>query len=140
MSTLVQWIHLTAAVLGIGGIGFLLLALMPSLGVLSPEQRDALARAVLRKFRWVSWSAIILLLASGIYNVRQYYWEVAWGRSWEILTAKIVLALIVFAISLALTIPLGILKRFRERRRFWLAMAFALGAVVILLSAFLRRS
>ena len=139
MATLMQWIHLTAAVVGIGGMGFLLLILMPSLEILSPEQRDSLSKAVLGRFRWASWSAIFLLLATGLYNVRNYYWEVAWGRSWLVLTVKIVLAMVVFAIALGLTLPLESLAPVRARRRQWLTAGFAVGVVVILLSAYLRR-
>jgi len=139
MSTLVQWIHVTAAVMGIGGMGFLLLILMPSLRVLTPEQRDQLSRAVLGRFRWASWTVVLVLLASGLYAVRQYYWEVAWGKSWKFLTLKIVLAFAVFIISLGLTVPLKILDRFRARRQMWLSLAFALGIIVILISAYLRR-
>jgi uncharacterized membrane protein len=139
MATFVQWVHVTAAVIGIGGIGFLLFILMPSAGALSPEERDALASSVLGRFRWVSWSVILLLLASGFYNVRQYYWELAWGKSWLFLTIKIVLAFVVFAIALALTLPLGFLDRVRRERQRWLAIAFAVGVAVIYLSAYLRR-
>ena len=139
MTTLMQWIHLTAAVIGIGGMGFLLLILMPSLRILSPEQRDSLSKAVQERFRWASWSAIFLLLVTGFYNVRQYYWEVAWGRSWLALTVKIVLAMVVFAIALGLTLPLKTLEGVRARRKQWLSVAFAVGVVVILLSAYLRR-
>jgi len=139
MATLVQWIHVTTAVIGIGGMGFLLLILMPSLRVLNPEQRDALARVVMGRFRWVSWSVIILLMASGLYNVREYYWRAPWGRAWLFLTLKILLAFVVFGISLALTVPLGFLDRVRRRRKLWLAIAFGTGVAVIYISAYLRR-
>ncbi len=139
MATFVQWIHVTAAVMGVGGMAFLLTILVPSLGILAPEQRATLTRTVLGRFRWMSWAAILLLLASGLYNVREYYWEVAWGKTWMLLTAKIVLALLVFAISLALTLPLTILDRLRARRRFWLSLALGLAMVVILISTYLRR-
>ena len=59
---LTQWVHLMAAVVGLGGMGFLLLILIPSLGVLRPEQRDALSKAVAGRFRWASWTAMLLLL------------------------------------------------------------------------------
>ncbi len=120
-------------------MGFLLVVLMPSLGVLPMLERDTLVRKVLGRFRWVAWLVIVLLLASGVYSVRQYYWEVPWGRSWLFLSLKIALALVVFGISLALTLPLGFLERFRARRRFWLGIAFALGLAVIYISAYLRR-
>ena len=96
-------------------------------------------RAVAGRFRWVSWSVIALLIASGLYNVKEYYWEVAWGRSWFFLTVKIVLAFAVFGIALALTLPLQVFDRLRERRQKWLRVALGLGIAVILISAYLRR-
>lgn len=140
MSTFMQWLHLSAAVVGVGGIAFLLFLLLPSARTLSPDQRDALMKKVLGRFRWVSWSVIFLLLGSGLYNLREFYWELAWGRAWKVLTVKIILALGVFAISLLLTLPLGIFDRFRARRGRWLSVALALALIVIFLSAYLRRS
>jgi len=64
---------------------------------------------------------------------------VAWGRSWTLLTVKIVLAFAVFAISLALTLPFQALERVRQRREKWLSIALVLGLIVILISAYLRR-
>ena len=140
MSTVMQWIHLAAAVVGVGGIAFLVFLLIPSARVLLPEQRDLLLKKVLRRFRLVSWTVIVLLTASGLYNERAYYWELAWGRAWLLLTVKIVLALLVFAVSLSLTLPLNVLARVRERREQWLVTAFTVAMVVILISAYLRRS
>jgi uncharacterized membrane protein len=138
MSTLVQWIHVTAAVIGVGGMAFLLFILMPSLGALDPEQGNLLAKRVMDRFRWVSWSVIFLLLVSGLYSIRQYYWEMAWGKSWALLTVKIVLALFVFVIALALTLPFKLFDRVRARRQIWLSIAFGLAVAVIFISAYLR--
>ena len=139
MTTIFQWVHIGAAVIGVGGIGFLIIVILPSLSVLRVEQRDLLARAVMGRFRWVSWTAIVLLLVSGLYNVK-LVWEAPWGTYWRLLTVKVTLALLVFAISLALTLPLNFLERFRARRRMWLTLAFALALIVILVSAYLRRA
>lgn len=139
MPTLIQWIHLTAALIGVGGIGFLLIFLLPSTRRLSSEQRDLLLRTVLGKFRWATWAAIILLLGSGLYNVREFYWDLRWGFAWRLLTLKIVLAFLVFAISLCLTVPLKSLNWFRARRGTWLLAAFVLAGAVIYISAYLRR-
>ncbi len=139
LPTLFQWIHVGAAVMGVGGMGFLLGVLLPGSQVLDPAQRDLLLQAVLKRFRWVTWSVIGLLLASGLYNVRQV-WEVPPGTYWTWLKVKIALALAVFLISLCLTVPLAAFDRFRERRQFWLWTAFALALAVILISAYLRRA
>ena len=137
--TLVQWIHVTAAVLGVGGMAFLLFVLIPCLGNLQPAQRDLLSQQVAQRFRWIAWSAIALLLISGLFSIRQYYWELAWGKSWKILTVKIILSFVVFIIALALTLPFRWLERIRARRRLWLSLAFGLAVAVILISAYLRR-
>lgn len=140
MSTLMQWVHVSAAVVGVGGIAFLLFLLIPSVRVLTPDQRDVLMKKVQGKFRWVSWSVILLLTGSGLFNVRAYYWELAWGRAWMFLTAKIVLAIMVFAVSLALTLPLPLFDKVRAQRQRWLSVAFTLAMIVILISTYLRRS
>ncbi|MFZ0960171.1 MAG: hypothetical protein WAO35_04645 [Terriglobia bacterium] len=138
MATIMQWIHLMAAVVAVGGMGFLLLILIPSLEVLSAEQRNALSKAMAVRFRWVTWSACALLLISGLYNIRVHYWEVPWGRAWNFLTLKILLAFTLFCIVLALTIPFKLFEPLRARRRMWLLVAFILGVVVVLISAYLR--
>ena len=140
MATFIQWIHLMAAVVGLGGMGFLLLILIPSLKVLSAEQREALSRAVGERFRWASWSAILLLLLSGIYNTRSYYREVPWKEHvWKFLALKILLSLGLFAIVLGLTVPFRLFEPLRARRRKLLFVAFILGVAVVLISAYLRR-
>ena len=140
MSTLFQWIHVTAAVIGVGGIGFVLVVLLPSSRVLSPEQRDPFLKAVMGRFRWVSWSVILLLLGSGLYNIHLRAWEVPWGTYWKLLTLKIVLAFFVFSVSLVLTLPFRVFDRFRARRKTWLTVAFGLALTVIFVSTYLRIS
>jgi uncharacterized membrane protein len=135
----VQWIHVTAALLGVGGMAFLLFILMPSLGALPPEQRALLAKQVMDRFRWVLWSVILVLLVSGLYSIRQYYWEAAWGKSWTLLTVKILLSLFLFVIVLALTLPFKLFERVRARRQVWFSIALGLAGAVIFISAYLRR-
>jgi uncharacterized membrane protein len=135
-----QWIHLIAGVVGLGGMSFMLLILIPSLGVLSTEQRAAFSKAVAGRFRWASWSAITLLVISGLYNIRRYYWEEPWDRAWRFLALKVFLSFVLFGIVLGLTIPFKWFEPLRARRRTWLLVAFILGVVVVLISAYLRRS
>jgi len=139
MSTFLQWVHVTAAVLSVGGMAFLLIVLRPGIGGLEPEQRERLSKQVIDRFRWVLWSSMALILLSGLYSIREYYWEVAWGKSWELLTVKIALACVVFAIALAVTLPFKLFDWVRARRQFWLAIAVGVSVVVIFISAYLRR-
>jgi uncharacterized membrane protein len=138
MLTFIQWLHVASAVVGVGGMAFVLIVLLPATRVLGAEQRDTLMSAVGGRFRWVSWTVILLLLVSGLTNVKLRAWEVPWGPYWRLLATKIALAFVVFAIVLALTLPLRALESFRARRRGWLSVAFGLALVVILISAYLR--
>jgi len=135
-----QWLHLSAAVLGVGGIAFLTIIFLPSLRLVDPEERELILRAVVGRFRWVSWAVVVLLMSSGLYTVRQYYWEVPWGHHWKLLVIKIALSGCMFAIVLLLTLPLKIFDWFRARRSMWLAIALTLAMIIIYLSAYLRRS
>ena len=138
MTTLVQWIHLIAAVMAVGGMAFVLFILMPSLRVLGDEPRAQLVKTVMGRFRWVSWGAILLLIASGLYNIHQHAWQAPWGWYWELLTLKIFLAMVVFLISLVLTLPIPAFESFRAKRRTWLSIALSIALGVILISAYLR--
>jgi uncharacterized membrane protein len=139
MPTIMQWVHLMAGVVGLGGMGFLLLILIPSMGVLSEDQRAELSKAVAGRFRWTSWSAMALLLISGLYNVRRYYWEEPWDRAWKFLAVKVILSFLIFAIVLGVTISFKLFEPLRARRRMLLLVAFILGVAVVLISAYLRR-
>jgi uncharacterized membrane protein len=138
MTAFVQWIHLVAAVVGVGGMAFMLVVLLPSVRVLNDEQRAVLLRTVMGRFRWASWGAILLLLVSGLYNLRIRAWEAPWGPYWKVLTVKIVLALCVFIISLLLTLPIPALGGIRARRQMWLSIGLGIALGVILISAYLR--
>jgi uncharacterized membrane protein len=68
MYTLLKFLHVVAAVVWLGGMSFMLLALRPSLATLEqPAQRMRLLATVLRRFFAGVWAAIGLLLLSGTY-------------------------------------------------------------------------
>ena len=119
-------------------MAFVLFVLLPAARVLSDEGRPLLLKTVMARFRWVSWSTILLLLTSGLYNIRLRAWAAPWGLYWSLLTVKIVLAFAVFAISLLLTLPIPALESFRARREKWLKIALGIAVAVILISAYLR--
>jgi putative copper export protein len=139
MPTIIHWIHLIAAVFSVGGLAFILFVVIPSLKVLDPEDRELISRRIMYRFLWLNLAATFLLFVSGLYGIRQFYWEVAWGWSWVLLTVKIVLALIVFIISLALTLRIKILDRIRAQQQTWLTIALGLGMAIIFIAAYLRR-
>lgn len=58
-------LHALAAVLWVGGMGFALVVLRPSLGVLEPAQRIAVHAQVFRRFFAIVWVLMPVLLGSG---------------------------------------------------------------------------
>ena len=78
------WLHILAAVVWIGGMVFIILVLIP---VLRRREYRSLAAPLIRltgkRFRWVGWVCLGLLLVSGIFNVgyRGFGWmDLASGR------------------------------------------------------------
>jgi uncharacterized membrane protein len=69
MTALAIALHILGAVVWVGGMFAIYVALRPALGTLEPPQRLRLMRATFRIFfPWV-WVAILLLLASGYWMV-----------------------------------------------------------------------
>jgi DMSO reductase anchor subunit len=56
-----------------------------------------------------------------------------------LLALKILLSFVLFGIVLGLTIPFRLFEPLRARRRMWLLVAFILGVIIVLISAYLRR-
>ena len=68
MYTFFKFAHIGAAIVWLGGMTFMLLALRPSLGlVVAPPQRLSLLVAVLSRFFVLVWIAVGTLLLSGFF-------------------------------------------------------------------------
>jgi len=65
MSAILLALHLLGAALWVGGMGFAIMALRPSLGVIEPGPRAALMAEVQRRFLRVVWGAMPLVLLTG---------------------------------------------------------------------------
>lgn len=64
--SLVVALHLICAVVWVGGMGFALFVLRPSLAVIAPPERMLLHNQVFRRFFLMIWHAMPLLILSGI--------------------------------------------------------------------------
>jgi uncharacterized membrane protein len=99
--TFLTWLHLVAAVAWIGGMLFLSLALVPGLKQETfAAVRGALIRSVALRFRFVVWSAVVVLLVTGPLLLSQ---KVAspWDPSaWPtILTIKLALVAVLLGLT-----------------------------------------
>ncbi len=138
MIVFMQWLHLLAAVVGVGGTILFRIVLLPSLSSLPSEQRAALVARLAPRFRLAIWLAIVILIFSGVFNLLEST-HLAEPAYRHVLEVKIVLALALFSIALLATLPLPSLSRIQQRRPALLATNVILGIIIILLSAYLRR-
>lgn len=67
MTALMKFLHVAAAVTWLGGVSFMLFALRPAAVQLAPPQRLALIADVLQRFFRLVWTAIALLLVTGLW-------------------------------------------------------------------------
>ncbi|HEX7126697.1 MAG TPA: hypothetical protein VF406_13150 [Thermodesulfobacteriota bacterium] len=140
LAALGQWLHLGAAVAAVGGVLYLRVVLLGSLGAVPAEQRAAVLKAAGRRFHPVLWASIAVLLVTGLQNVVLAAAEhAADPLYWRLLSLKVVLALVLFALALGLSLPLPALAGLQRRRPQILVVNLLLAAAILLLSAILRR-
>ncbi len=63
---LIDFFHLLATVIWLGGIFYLNLVLMPSINTIAPPERSKLMFAVSSRFTVLAWISIIFLIITGI--------------------------------------------------------------------------
>jgi uncharacterized membrane protein len=96
MHSLLVFLHLAAAILWIGGMAFVVLALRPAVAAqLAPPQRLPLMIAVLRRFFAVVVASIAVLLATGVPMLLQAP-EGQAPRGWHAMAGLGVLMMLVF--------------------------------------------
>lgn len=67
MTALMIFLHLAAAITWLGGVSFMLFALRPAAVQLAPPQRLPLIADVLQRFFRLVWTAIAILLVTGLW-------------------------------------------------------------------------
>lgn len=69
LSLVLHWLHLSAVVLWIGGLGFNLMVLTPTLKQIDLANRSKLVSKVLPNFLNLVWISIFIIVATGLYRV-----------------------------------------------------------------------
>jgi uncharacterized membrane protein len=144
LNVVVRWIHVTSAVVGVGGAAFLLWVLLPSARAVGPDAARPVLEIVYRRFRWLVRSVIALLLLSGAYNLFVVIPRARALGSFKpvyhgLLGTKILLALALFGIAEALLASSGGAARLLTGRTRGLAAGVGLALLILFLSASLRR-
>jgi uncharacterized membrane protein len=146
VNVLMRWLHVAAAVVGVGGTVMMRFVLLPILYRL-PNGPEVL-QAVRPTFKRLIHSAIGLLLLTGLYNYGMVSIPKIRGLKetdpsalvvsayHPVMGIKILLSLALFAIAFMLLKPV---PSIHENRKTWLSVNVVLGMLILLLAAFLRR-
>ncbi len=130
LQVIVRWMHLSSAIVLIGGAFYWRLILAPSSFALPKEERDILDERDARAFRPFALTAITALILTGLFTILTHPGH---SRAHNIaLAAKLLLVAHVFAALLLVVRPN------RPRRMRTLAGVVISGAVIIALSAYMR--
>lgn len=135
-----RWAHIIAAVTAIGGSFFMRLVLLPAArDTLSDENHGLLQQAVLKRWKMIVHSSIALLLLSGGYNLYLAMQDHATQSTYHmIFGVKLLAALTVFFLAIALTGKSAAFAPIRQQRIRWTGVICMLGLLIILLSGVLR--
>jgi uncharacterized membrane protein len=136
----VRWIHISAAILAIGTAIVTRYVVLPLLYGVAEERRvevNERIRATLAKFAMIS---IAFLLMSGLYNylVVQRPLHAGQAAYHAVMGVKIMLALLMFFLSSALTGKSEALEGIRRKRKRWLSINIFLGLAIVALAGVLR--
>ena len=132
LGILMRWLHIASVATLIGGMVYGWMVLVPATGVLAAEARKALVDKTAALYRPLVFGAIAALLVSGGYNLATNPGHNA--RYYILLVIKLMLVLHVFAVGIVL-----VTKNPEHRGRLF-AGAGVSGLLIILISAYLRRT
>ncbi|MBX3411716.1 MAG: hypothetical protein KF708_03270 [Pirellulales bacterium] len=136
-----RWMHILAAITAVGGTIFMRTALLPSLAVMSEEQRKALTEAVRSRWLMPVMLSLGFLLVSGLYNIAML--EIKYKLSdipyyHPLFGIKFLLALMIMYIAAALVGRGKSTEKIRANSRFWLNLNMWLAIVLVMISGVLR--
>lgn len=129
--TLMRYLHITGAILTLGGLAFSLWCLMPSLKLLDDPTRNTIQKAIHQRFQNLLLIGIAMLTVSGTFNwiANAETYRAIGPQANILLGIKTLLAMAIFGIV--------IVRRWRQLppSRRWGSFNLHLGAVVVLLAS-----
>jgi hypothetical protein len=137
-------VHVTTAIVVVGGTAFLRLVLMPSAAAsLTEEEHGRLRQRLISVWKIFIHTGITLFLATGLYN----YWLAilairATGARDPLyhgmLGTKILLAFVIFFVASALVGRSARFEGMRKNAKFWLSVNLAIALVIVGMSGYLK--
>jgi uncharacterized membrane protein len=160
--TLIYWLHMLATVAWVGGLAAIVLLVIPiSRRALPPEGQAALLEAVQRRFDPLGWMSLVVLLATGMFQMSanpNYQGMLAITNRWAVaILVKHLLFLGMIAVNALLTwgvlpglrraallrsrgLPAPEAEALQRREMGLLRLNLALGGLILALTALARVS
>ncbi|MBE17525.1 MAG: hypothetical protein CMH79_02065 [Nitrospinae bacterium] len=127
---IVTTLHVICAILSVGGVAFLRFVALPFSESLSDEEKQRFQLTLRKRFVPILHTSFLLLILTGIHHITRLIRE---GMNIPTpLIVKIVLALIIIFIGIALTIPKGF-DALKNKKKSWLSFNLLLATIVVYL-------
>jgi putative copper export protein len=144
-NVVVRWIHITSAVVGVGGMAFLALVLLPAVQRGGADAARAALDAALPGFRSMLLTVIAMLLLTGFYNLSLVIPKANGLGDLKptyhmVLGMKMLLAFVLFGTASMVAAAGRRPGGFQPRHSQLLAVSLVLAAAILFLSATLRRT
>ena len=140
LTLLCRVLHIAATCTSLGGLFYARLVLWPLVPTLPENQRQAFLEAAIKRFAWIKWTGVIVVVISGLIQ-----WYITWPsvlnqRLYLICFAvKMLGALGLFSITFLLVLPSDRLRGMQRHRGFW-SLINLICALTILIGAALMRN
>jgi hypothetical protein len=132
-------LHVAATCTSLGGLFYARVVLWPTLAELPVPQREVFLRSAIRRFAYIKWSGVTVVVATGIIQ-----WTVTWphviDRNLYLIyfAIKMLGAVGLFTITALLALPGRGLEGMRERRAFWSGLNIVCGLTILIGAALMR--
>lgn len=131
ISVIMRWLHITSAVVVVGGVLYARFVIAPALATLAAQDQETLGSALAARYRSLLYLAMVFLAGTGLYNVVM---NLGRGPFYQLLLGiKLLLVLHVFAVGLLIVKPKNP-KRSRQMTGLVIS-----GLVILAISAVLRQ-
>ena len=138
MDILSRWLHISAAAVAVGGLIYARFVLIPAMESLAAEQRALLAEQIAKRLRPIALTTIIVMIASGVYNLlRALEGDLAPGYHMAFGIKFLIAGHALGMLYIASVPPSGDAARDAKRSRLLLGGTIS-GLVVLALGAYLR--
>lgn len=140
VSIVFRWLHISAAIVAVGGAVFSLKVILPTIKAAPSELREGLIESARSRTARLVMISIAVLLISGFYNYIRNEIPAHQGQAYYhgLMGIKIILAMAIFFLASALAGRSAAFEGLRRKRAFWLTINVLLGFAVVAIGAVLR--